>query len=255
MVLDEIIGFISIPGIFSGITTLIGFIAGIFVNRHFDRSKVKREKARVIDSILFYKFNDEIRNQLDSFEAGTYGTIKSRKLERKIVDGEKIVQILLEIGVFVEQKKQLRVLYNQDKIFNKYSEKINQKVVEYRNIFNDYFSQIDEIKLTLLPANFDKEFNTVFGRTPPPSKDSESIKFLITSLLDNPKACDGGSSWIYSIISEKFDLLQNLMFTFEPINSKYNEIKVQREKMINILSDLDEIIIELHSEWQNKLIT
>ncbi len=250
---EIIISIISIPGVLPIMTGIIGFISGYILNRHFDKEKALRDKAKQLDKVFYSELRPEILELIKSLKEGTYIKVKGEGIDSISITDKKIHEIILSSNVFIEQEGKLALIYTQDKIFTKIANQILGLFEQYRNAKNNYLKSLTEIDITIIPPSFESDLIQAFKVERESSRMKEFLMTLIyCAILDSQNAFTGGRTWVVEMVQNKFPLLQSFVFQYDSLKRKSEELAEKRSDILEILSELEVHISELHNRFLNE---
>ncbi len=233
-------------------TGIFGFFSGYFLNRHFDKEKALRDKAKQLDIIFYSELRPEILELIKSLKEGTYIKVKGEGIDSILITDKKIHEIILRSNVFIEKEGKLELIYTQDKIFTKIANQILGLFEKYRNDQNNYLKSLKEIDTTIIPPSFESDLIQTFkvGRD---SRMNEWLMYIICStVLDTKSAFPGGHTWVNNLIQNHFSSLQSFVFQYDSLKNKSEELADKRSELIEILSKMETQISELHNRFLNE---
>lgn len=234
-------------------TGIFGFFSGYFLNRHFDKEKALRDKAKQLDIIFYSELRPEILELIKSIKEGTYIKVKGEGIDSILITDKKIYEIILKSNVFIEKKGKLELIYTQDKIFTTAVNQILGLFEQYRNAQNNYLKSLKEIDITIIPPSFESDLIQTFKVERESSRMKEFLMNLIyCAILDSQYAFTGGRSWVVDMVKNNFPILQSFVFQYESLKIKSEELAGKRSELIEILSKMEKEISNLHNRFLNE---
>lgn len=234
-------------------TGIIGFFSGYLLNRHFDRQKALRDKARQLDSVLYSDMRPEILEVIKSLEKGTYIKVKGEGIDEISITDKKIREMLLGSKVFIEKSGKLELIYTQDKVFTKPANEIISLVEQFTKELNDFLTSLKAIDTAIIPSSFESDIFRTFKVERESAKMKEfSMNLIYCAILDSQNAFTGGRTWVDEMVQNKFPVLQLFVFQYDSLKRKSEELAEKRNELIEILSKIEKQISKLHNRFLNE---
>jgi hypothetical protein len=234
-------------------TGIFGFFSGYFLNRHFDRQKALRDKAKQLDTVFYSELRPEILESIKSLEDGTYIKVKGEGIDTISITDKKIRELIVSSNVFSENKGRIQLIYAQDKVFTKSANQILEFLDQYSNVLNDYIQNIKDIDTTIIPPSFESDLIKTFKVERESSRMKEfSMNLIYCAILGSQYAFTGGRTWVVDMVKDNFSILQSFVFQYDSLKIKSEELADKRTELMGILSKMEKEISDLHNRFLNE---